>query len=86
MSVFSCRTMGGVGICGMAEDDPDGGCADAEEGTGPMIMGMHTEGGREDMNEVDWAAAVDAAAAESLAEDNTDDSGGWAEVEFGTGL
>lgn len=66
--------MGGVGKCGITEDDADVGCEEA--GTEPMIMGMQTEGGREEMKEVDCAAATDAVEGDSLVEGITDNGGG----------
>jgi hypothetical protein len=39
------------------EKEPD----DDEDGTEPITMGIQTEGGRDEMNDVDWAAAVFAA-------------------------
>lgn len=60
MSVFSCKTMGGVGR--WVVDDAE--FAIAEGGAWPITMGIHTEGGRDEINEVDWAAAVVAASVE----------------------
>jgi hypothetical protein len=45
--------MGGVGRCvvenvGLGDDE-----LDVEGGTGPMTMGIQTEGGSEDINDVD---------------------------------
>lgn len=64
MSVLSCSTIGGVGRCVVVdgEDVEDvGGGEDEADGTEPITMGIQTEGGKEEINEVDWAAVVFAA-------------------------
>lgn len=43
------------------DDDETGGGEEPEDevdGTEPITMGIQTEGGRDDMNDVDWAAAA----------------------------
>lgn len=64
MRVFSWRTIGGVGRWLVGDDDDIGGgeeLVDGVGGTEPITMGIQTEGGRDEMNDVDWAAAVFAA-------------------------
>jgi hypothetical protein len=65
MRVFSWRTIGGVGRWDVDVDGDDaGGGEELEEelgGTEPITMGIQTEGGNDEINDVDWAAAVVAA-------------------------
>jgi hypothetical protein len=63
MSVLSWRTIGGVGrwLVGDDDDDDAGGGEELEDGTEPITMGIQTEGGKDEINDVDWAAAVFAA-------------------------
>jgi hypothetical protein len=64
MRVFSWRTIGGVGrwlVVEGGDDDDIGGGEELDDGVGgtePITMGIQTEGGRDEINDVDWAAAV----------------------------
>lgn len=56
MRVFSCRTIGGVGRWELADDGEEckaGGEVEELGGTKPITMGMQTEGGNDEINDVD---------------------------------
>lgn len=46
--------MGGVGRCAADEEDVEGSCEEElDDGTGPIMIGMQTEGGRDEIKEAD---------------------------------